>query len=501
MQAAALDPHGTWVECATGILEDWTRCNPLAHSIGWDPMEASMRAVALVCTLGMVLPLDAQRPIVHKLLRLLAAHGEFLWRTLEYTDVRGNHYAANLVALLLLGLALDGAYPRAPTWWRYAARTIPREVELQLLADGVDFEKSLAYHRLVTELFVLALIAMERAGLVIPSLMRKRLHSACTYSALCTRPDGLTPNIGDNDSARALLFDLADPRDHRPLVGLGSLLFRDGGLRGTASRLPAGAPWLLGRNCLAEWDALPVAAMPEFAHFSDGGVIVVRSGDSYLWFDVGEVGLAGRGGHGHNDLLSFELMLGGVPLVVDPGCPVYSGDLKTRNLFRSTAYHNGLRIDGQEVAPMSGWWRIGNEAVPSSVAATWDGFQTTARATHGGYRRLDDAVWHTRELRFSPRKGVLECVDTLRCRRRHYVERFLHLSPDVIVMQGHLTRLACKGREWLLSWEGEAQLTVEEGSVSPGYGVIKNSSILVLGNTVEGDTELRFAVTPVSDAT
>ena len=52
----------------------------------------------------------------------------------------------------LLGLALEGAYPGAEKWRRYAAGVIPREVELQFLADGVDFEKSLAYHRLVAEL-------------------------------------------------------------------------------------------------------------------------------------------------------------------------------------------------------------------------------------------------------------------------------------------------------------------------------------------------------------
>jgi len=62
--------------------------------------------------------------------------------------------------------------------------------------------------------------------------------------------------------------------------------------------------------------------------------------------DVGEFGKKGSGGHGHNDLMSFEVSLSGVPLVVDPGCPVYSGDPQTRNLFRSTAYHNGLKVDG-----------------------------------------------------------------------------------------------------------------------------------------------------------
>ena len=285
------------------------------------------------------------------------------------------------------------------------------------------------------------------------------------------------------------------------MIGLGALLFDDGGLKGVASCMPAATAWLLGPTILEHWEELPTIAPPEFTHFTAGGVIVVRSGDGYLWLDVGEVGLAGRGGHGHNDLMSFELILGGIPLVVDPGCPVYSADLATRDLFRSTAYHNTLRVDGEELAPMWGWWWIGDGAVPSSLAATWDGSRATVRATHGGYRRLEDPVWHTREITFSPGQGVLECVDSLRCQKRHHVERYLHLAPEVVVTTlEHSARLARKGRAWSLSWEGTGRLMIEAGKVSQGYGVTEPASILVFANTVEGNAELRFAIKPVSDA-
>jgi len=495
MQAAALDPPGDWFDCATAILEDWARENPLAHAVTWDPMEASMRAIALVCALGMALTLTPELPLVDQLLRLLCAHGEFIWRTVEYSDVRGNHYTANLVALLLLGLSVQNAYPSAKSWTSHAASAIPPEIERQMLADGVNFEKSLSYHRLVTELFVMAMIAMERAGLPFPTRTRDRLNAACTYSAVCTRPDGLTPNVGDNDSARALLFDPSDPRDHRPLIGLGALLFQDRSLKSAVSRMPAAAAWLLGRTAISDWEKLGAERPPEVTHFSDGGVVVVRSGDGYLWFDVGEVGLAGRGGHGHNDLLSFELVVDGVPLVVDPGCPTYTADREQRNLFRSTGYHNTLRIDGQELAPMSGWWRIGNDALPSDIAVAWDGSRGSVHAAHGGYLRLDDPVSHKRGVTFSPRAGVFECTDILRCGGRHRVERHLHLSPDVAVTVGaRSARLSCQGRAWSMRWDGPSTLSVENGVVSRNYGLAEPASILVLSDTIHGDTELRFSI-------
>ncbi len=233
-------------------------------------------------------------------------------------------------------------------------------------------------------------------------------------------------------------------------------------------------------------------------YFDVGGVVVLRKESNYLWCDVGEVGFAGRGGHGHNDLLSFELVLGGVPVLVDPGCPVYSADLKTRNLFRGTAYHNTLRVDGEELAPMWGWWWIGDDAVPFDVAVSQHGEFTTIRASHGGYGRLPDPVIHTRMLRFSLSAGTLTGQDGLRCRGRHWIERFFRLAPFVTaILDENLARLTAKGKVWVLTWDEGSVAEIQEGWVSPEYGVKEPSSALVLRDVVEGTTSLRWAIEPL----
>ena len=500
LQAEALE-SGDWANQVLAIVEDWEHHNPLAHTIGWYPLEASVRSVALVCVLEMLLALGETRSHrIAPLLRLIAAHGEFVWRTIEDTDVRSNHYVANIVALLLDGLALRDGYPSADRWIAYAVKTIPREIALQLLPDGVGYEKSLAYHKFVTELFLVAFLSMKRAGIPMPAEAAQRIYAACRYSATCTRPDGLTPNIGDNDGARVLTFDWVDPRDHRPLIGLAAVLFDDGMLKTIAGRAPVALPWLLGASGVDRWERLPPEDLSSGAvHFDIGGVVVIRDRDNYLWCDVGEVGLAGRGGHGHNDLFSFELVLGGVPLVVDPGSPMYSADFDTHNQFRSTAYHNTLRVDGEELARMTGWWWIRNDAVPFDVEVGRDGPFTTIRATHAGYGRLPDPVIHTRELRFSATSGVLSCHDHLRCRERHRIERFFRLAPSVTaVTRSSEARLMAKGRIWRLFWDGSSAARIEEGWVSPGYGVTEPSSVLVLRDTIDGKSSLRWSIEPLS---
>src|SRR2546421_7554663 len=53
-------------------------------------------------------------------------------------------------------------------------------------------------------------------------------------------------------------------------------------------------------------------------------------------------------GHSHGGLLSFELFMGGKPIVVDPGTFTYS-TREWRDHFRSAAAHNVVEIDDQPI--------------------------------------------------------------------------------------------------------------------------------------------------------
>jgi hypothetical protein len=496
LQNAAIEPEHDWCHAAIEIIADWEDQNPLAYSVNWYPMEAAIRVINLVLIFEMLLVLGKVKPArLAPLLRLITAHGSFIWRTLEYTDIRGNHYAAQLVALLLCGLILEPEYAEARKWRHYAVNAIPREIELQFLPDGVNFEKSIAYHRLVAELFLLGLLAMQRTGDTLAPGARDRLHAAYRYAAAYIRPDGLAPNVGDNDDARLLGYDPVPMRDHRPLIGTAAVFFQDGELKATSGSMSSAIPWLFGKEGIALWDKLPAVTSPGSRYFVAGGVVVSRYLNNFFWIDVGEVGLAGRGGHGHNDLLSFELVLNGHPLVVDPGCYIYTGDPSARDLFRSTAYHNGLRIDGIELAPMSGLWTIGPQAVPLPIEVVMTGVMLRVRASHQGYIRLADPVQHTRDIDADMQAGVLVCRDHLTCSAPHKAERYLHLDVAVEISIGERrAHLTAGAQRWIIYWDQQAQAQIKSGWVSHGYGQKQAAHILVLVNHIDRDTDLFFKI-------
>ncbi len=490
IQAAAVTGQASWLDQAASAVADWDRFSPLARSVGWYPMECAMRGLALAHAACMAACLPMATPAhVLPLLAALNRNAAFLYRTVEYTDVRGNHYAANLAALVWMGRCLDGLAREARAWTDFAAPRVEPEIGLQFLADGVDMEKATAYHRLVAELFLLAAIALEGTPRAVGPAGRERLRLALAYDRDATRPDGLSPVIGDNDSATALPFEPRAPRDHGALAALGAAFVGDAALLPPTAAPSAAVPWLLGQpgQAFAE-TARPLAETAFCRHYPQGGMFAVRDGGNFLLADYGEVGQFGRGGHGHNDTFSFELCLDGDPVVIDPGVSTYSGDMDRNTRYRQSASHNTLVADGLEMAEIKGPWRIGNEAAPRNVSVSRQGDAHVIEAEHHGYTRLPDPVVHRRRLVFDAASGVLACRDSLEAAGEHSVALYFHFDPGLTasLSETGLGLTLPGGGTAAMTWTPGATARLESALVSPEYGQETQGPCLVLTYAAHG---------------
>ena len=108
------------------------------------------------------------------------------------------------------------------------------------------------------------------------------------------------------------------------------------------------------------------------------------------------------------DYLSIEVSVDGERLIVDPGVPTYTaGDLRDHG--RSSAAHNGPRVDGVE--PMEAWksFRVGRRGYAGEIIdRTFDGFAPLwCAGWQSGYEHR-----HLKVRRFVglwPREGLLVC--------------------------------------------------------------------------------------------
>ncbi|MCH7936344.1 MAG: alginate lyase family protein [Proteobacteria bacterium] len=483
-QAYLLTGDEKYADAARAVIEDWARANPLARGVNWAcTMDVALRGITLVWLFRVFhhAAAWAGEGFRNDFLKLVYLHGDFTSRHLEWSDVNGNHLLADAAGLVVMGLFLDdGDAPRA--WQAGGWKILADELPKQVFGDGVDFEASCAYHRLVLELFLLPALYRQALGKEVPDDYARRLRKMAAFTAAYSRTDGTSPLWGDADDGRVLPFGPRDS-DHRALIALAGIAFDDADLLAMASGPPAEVFWMLGPEAAARIPAAPRPA-PSQA-FADGGVYVMRGNGDHVFIDCGPVGMAGRGGHGHNDCLSFEAALLSRTLITDCGTFVYTADPKWRNDFRSTAFHNTPMVDAQEINRFVGpeyLWTLKDDARPE--VRHW---RTTDAAdvfvgAHGGYRRLAQPVTPVRAMMLDKLGHRLVIADRFEGTGEHAVRIPYHLALGVeIEEKGRgIWKLRAGEIDFLLvSDGGDAwKASLGEGWVSPSYGIKHPARVL-----------------------
>ena len=129
---------------------------------------------------------------------------------------------------------------------QFARAAIEAEMTTQVLEDGSDFESSVPYHRLVTELFLGAARVGQVSGEPFSPAFLDRLRRMLTFLSSVLRPDGLMPQFGDADDGRLHVFEGVGrwtPQDARHLFAPASFMFDEPSWRAIASTVSAEAVW------------------------------------------------------------------------------------------------------------------------------------------------------------------------------------------------------------------------------------------------------------------
>jgi uncharacterized heparinase superfamily protein len=320
----------------------------------------------------------------------------------------------------------------------------------------------------------------------VPDHYRIRLLGMARFAQKYTRPDGTTPLLGDADDARVLPFGGQAIGDHRYLAALVGAHWHADGLTDGFSGSRSEIVWALGRRAAALMDHVPAPRTLQSAAFPEGGCYVMRNDRDHVFIDCGPVGQRGRGGHGHNDCLSFEAMLDGVHLVTDCGAYVYTASARERNIFRSTASHNTPQIDAEELNRFIRWdylWTLHDDAKPEVRAWEAGTAADVFTGSHSGYQRLPSAVRPVRTITLDHARHVLTSHDTIEGAGEHLVAIPLHLAPGVTPRIGAAGRvlLEADGRAFEIAWAGPDgwSVAIEPARVSPSYGVVVPAARLV----------------------
>jgi hypothetical protein len=435
-------------------IDDFIAQNRPGYGINWvSTMDVAIRATSWLWAHELIAGAEVvSDEFVTNLVASLIAHARHIEENISVYEggVTTNHTVADYAGLAYLGLML----PELRSSRRWADAGIDGLAECMrrhTSSDGVDYENSLAYHRLVTEMYLGALVLAERNGRSFPIAFRDSLERMVEFVIHYGRPDGLAPLVGDSDDGRwHVLADYSgwEPRDHRHLLGPAAAIFgRADFAAATAGSSAAAeeAAWLVGpkaAGALAADPHEPIALTSRA--FAAGGRYVMRHVDHYALVSADEVGTGGFGNHKHNDILGYELAVGGRPAIVDCGSYIYLRDRAARTAFRSTRAHNTLMVEGLEQNAMTDAFRMR----PDSRVQVHE-WRTGRRAdildvSHSGYESCPAPVRHRRRLGMMKEPFAWLVVDSLEGSGEHHVESSIHLASDLSVADGGG---AARGRE------------------------------------------------------
>jgi hypothetical protein len=466
-QAYALTEDRKYSEEFSSQITDWIDNNPMGFGVNWVcTMDVAIRASNWLVAMGFFLDSDLfSEEFINKLYVSIYEHGKFIRGHLENTSGwTTNHYLADITGLFFISVYCP-FFRESKEWKEFALEELHREIDKQVYPDGCSFETSTSYHRLALEMFFYSLLLGQRAGVTFSEKYINKIKKMFESSLFFVKPNGMIPQIGDNDSGRFLRFSNRSVLEYEYLLCLATVYYKDGNFKFEHSSFDEESFWVFGKSGESVWDNLCCRMDSiEAKSFPDAGWYIIRDKNNHCIISCGPNG--GNGWHSHNDKLSFELMIDGQDIIVDPGTYVYTSYPEERNKFRSTEYHNTVKFEGYEQNDINEETFLLRDRVKIINAELKE---TDGNIMFAGGVRYE-GIKHRRVIIFDKVINEWQIKDSIACPCLMNAKLLFHLAPDITFDGENLLNKI--SREKLASIEVEGhQLTKDIYEYSPEYGV------------------------------
>ena len=380
---------------------DFIENNPPRMGVNWVcTMDVGIRAANMLVAYDMVTQIDNLGVLDNEFRQIFVnsiyEHGIHIINNLEISTEgkRSNHYLSNIVGLLYVSSYLE-KNNEINKWLEFSIEQIKNEMDYQFYEDGGNFESSSSYHRLSGELIVYAtaLVLRIKGKKLFSPDYKDKLYKIGRFTLDITKPNKEIHQFGDNDSGRLFRFspigkfitnkeavdkylNLKKYKDdnglywdenslnHQSFISTVSGLFQDNLFETDISFEKSFIQSLSGTGLTPmnkEYSNVILSGINltnlEFKNtkkyhikydinnlksiiYPHSGVCIFKSESFYLSICFTPLGQNGNGGHKHNDILSYELIIDGKEIVRDAGTYLYTPLPNKRNEFRSINAHN-----------------------------------------------------------------------------------------------------------------------------------------------------------------
>ncbi|MFX1355715.1 MAG: alginate lyase family protein [Promethearchaeota archaeon] len=453
------------------IILDWIKKNPPLYGVNWiSGLEISLRLISWILSLYFFkgsININNKR-FFAKIFKSMFQHAYFLRNF--YTKRSFNHTIGDMCGAYLFSKIFNGN-SKIIKWQKKFSQEIIKNIKLQIRPDGVNIEQSLNYHKFVLEFFSLFLIISPE---LIHEPEKALIAKMFEYLFYSIKPNHKFPLIGDSDEGRALFLSNKGHKGFLELLSLGSVLFRNKGIKYLTNHPAIITVFLLGIKGIEDFNKLEsIESNVNFKFFENSGYFIIRNNwkknGNYLFVDFGRFGPQ-NAPHSHSDITNIIFSYKGKDILIDSGTYSYNRSWEERSHFRSSVAHNIISINHNNQAKIEGWFSWANKPkLKRKVNKIESNFELCC--IHNGYKGfLVKRVINTN-------KSVDEIIITdkifykneAKDEEPHDVDLFFHFNNDIDLKMNQNTVQIDNNLLLTISSDNDFSMKINKTYFSPIY--------------------------------
>lgn len=418
---------------------------------------------------------------VYKQIKILRRVSPVLWPKADH-----NHFLMECLGILTTALYFP-ELKEAEEWKNFAIQSIEECARAQLTQEGGQIEGCPSYHNGCMFWFGLAAVLAKRFRFEFTQAYFDLLKKNLDYSIYSLRPTGKCVPVGDSHANHLAI-----------MAGVyGYLAFED-------------LKWLkLITNVIDTeeiieeankhiWRVLEVekfnkalqsikgkkfkCEMPTTFWNETLGQAIIRTGwDSEAISFLMTCRSPVQNDHAHIDLLSFDFTALGKNMICDPGIFCYRDD-EDRRVFKTTAYHSTIVIDGKDQFEYRGSFSFGPQKIGKVNKVEDKGFYQVASGYHENYQ----PITHYRHMALVDKKFVI-VVDGLTHLQDNKIERYYHLDFTEVEDKGKYVLAKSEKANLQLYSYPKNQVQTLKGRLSDVNDIARTSTRVLYTDKVQGE--------------
>lgn len=365
-------------------------------------------------------------------------------------------------------------------------KRLKHQCAIQILPDGVHWEQSPMYQNEVLNCILEVAINFKKHKFSIPPFLKRTISKIGYSNMAMKKPSHTQPMQGDSDYT-----------DLRDIITRCAAILKDGTLKSAGySEIDFESIWELDEESIKNYPSIPTnyPKYPSMALEESGNFFLRNSfheDGNYLWFNCGAIG----SGHGHANLLHFDLNYHGEDFLIDSGRYTYVEENPVRVELKNCYAHNTTIVDDEMFSKFKGAWGIVEAALPLNNYYKFNKNFDYVEGAHLGYLNLPNPVIPMRKI-FYLKPELWIIVDQFNTSGEHKYSQFFNLD-DKITPTIENNSVTLQGKNTLfMKWSDKLDIDIKDIQISKEYNKLQPSKRITTNFLNSGATTIITVISP-----